>query len=119
TLMAGKKSASGPRPPHMASADAPAESDYWSEARQPLVCLVFLAPLLAAYEAGVLWMGGADPGAIRNGADYWMRGWLHGLGFTQSLLLPLLVVGGLLAWHIAGRYPWRVSLDALAGMLAE
>ncbi|MEX0703936.1 MAG: CPBP family intramembrane glutamic endopeptidase [Planctomycetales bacterium] len=96
-----------------------AEADYWSQARQPLACLAFLAPLLVVYEAGVLWAGGPDAAAIRNGADYWMRGWLHGLGLTQALLLPLLVAFGLLGWHVAGRYPWRVSLDMLAGMLAE
>ncbi|MEX0717478.1 MAG: CPBP family intramembrane glutamic endopeptidase [Planctomycetaceae bacterium] len=113
--MAAARSSREPRAESPRSAGA----DYWAQTRQPLVCLAFLAPLLAVYEVGVLWLGGPDPGSIRNGADYWMRGWLHGLGFTQSLLLPVLVVGGLLAWHLAGRYPWRVSLDTLAGMFAE
>ncbi|MCA9005993.1 MAG: CPBP family intramembrane metalloprotease, partial [Planctomycetaceae bacterium] len=60
------------------------ESSYWCEARQPLVCLVFLAPLLLIYEWGVLSMGGNQPELLRNGADYWMRSWLSQLGFTQT-----------------------------------
>ena len=30
---------------------------YWLESRQPLASLVFVAPLLATYEVGVLWLG--------------------------------------------------------------
>lgn len=93
--------------------------EYWSQARQPLACLVFLAPLLLIYEFGVLWFGGRDPEAIRNGADYWMRTWLHQAGFNHWLLLPGLVVAGLLLWHLFGQHPWRVSIDTLVGMFAE
>lgn len=93
--------------------------DYWSETRQPLNCLVFLAPLLCVYEAGVLWVGGGESEIVRNGADSWMRSWLHQLGFDQPWLLPLLVVAGLLVWHVVGKYPGRVSIDTLSGMFAE
>ncbi len=93
--------------------------DYWSQARHPLTCLVFLAPLLAVYEAGVMWVGGSDPGAIRNGADYWMRAWLHQVGLDYSWLLPVMVVMALLCWQAWGRYPWRVSSETLVGMFAE
>ncbi len=93
--------------------------EYWSQARQPLACLVFLLPLLAVYEAGVIWLGGSNPSAVRNGADYWMRGWLYQVGLDYAFLLPLLVTGGLLAWHVWGRYPWRISFDTLVGMFAE
>jgi hypothetical protein len=94
-------------------------ADYWDQTRRPLVCLVFLAPLLVFYEAGVLWLGGGRPDAIRNGADFWMRGGLEQLGLGHPLLLPALVVAGLLVWHKAGKYPWRVPPDTLAGMAAE
>ena len=70
---------------------------YWRQAREPLACLIFLAPLLAIYELGVLWHGSSE-GSIRNGADFWMRNWLQGAG-VDAIVLPILVVGVLLTWH--------------------
>jgi len=99
--------------------DTAQHSSYWDQTRQPFCCLVFLAPLLILYEAGVLWLGGRHPDAIRNGADHWMRGGLARIGLPQELLLPALVLVGLLVWHLVGRYRWRLSPDALGGMLAE
>ena len=93
--------------------------DYWSQSRQPLMSLAFLAPLLVIYEAGALWLGSDGTVAIRNGADYWMRAGLDGLGFGPFLLLPGLIVGGLLGWHVFGKFPSRVSTETLAGMFAE
>jgi membrane protease YdiL (CAAX protease family) len=94
-------------------------ADYWNGTRRPLTCLIFLAPLLAAYEAGVLWLGGRDSDAIRNGADSWMRGALESLGLNSPWLLPGMIVVGLLVWHIARQERWRVSPGVLGGMLAE
>ena len=93
--------------------------DYWSQTRRPLVCLIFLLPLLAIYELGVLSLGGASPDGLRNGADVWMRGGLEWVGITQPVLLPLLVIVGLLGWHITAKHPTRVSADTLPGMFAE
>lgn len=104
---------------HSQSEVALDEDSYWSEARQPLVCLVFLAPLLVIYEWGVLSMGGNQPELIRNGADYWMRSWLSQLGFTQTFLLPALIVCTLLLWHIFCKHPWKISGETLVGMFAE
>jgi membrane protease YdiL (CAAX protease family) len=94
-------------------------ADYWNGTRRPLTCLIFLAPLLAAYEAGVLWLGGRDADSIRNGADYWMRGGLEYLGLNSPWLLPGIIVTGLLVWHIARQEAWGVSPGVLGGMLAE
>ena len=58
---------------------------YWVESRQPLASLIFIAPLLGVYEAGVLAFG---RNAGRNGADAWMRQMLEQLGFSQYYLLP-------------------------------
>jgi membrane protease YdiL (CAAX protease family) len=101
------------------SANRQPADDYWSQSRQPLVSLAFLAPLLVIYEVGALWLGNNNTVAIRNGADYWMRSWLGGLGFGQIFLLPGLLVVGLLAWHVIGKFPSRVSTETLAGMFAE
>lgn len=97
----------------------PPEADYWILARRPLACLVFLFPLLAVYELGVIWMGGEDPAAVRNGADAWMRTGLESLGVPFGFLLPLLVMAGLLGWHLWVRHPWKISSDTLLGMFAE
>jgi len=92
--------------------------DYWALARQPLHCLLFLLPLLAAYEIGVALAIG-DGATARNGADYWMRWGLQVVGLKHPLLLPLVVVGLLSAWQLAGRFRWKPSAGTLCGMLAE
>jgi membrane protease YdiL (CAAX protease family) len=92
---------------------------YWAETRRPLACLVFLAPLLILYEIGVLWIGGADAGSLRNGADSWMRGWLDQAGLEFSFLLPALVITGLLLWHLFGKHPWELRSETFVGMFAE
>jgi hypothetical protein len=93
--------------------------DYWALARQPLHCLLFLLPLLAAYEIGVALTIGGDSTSSRNGADYWMRSGMHLVGLEHPLLLPLVVVGLLAGWQLAGRFRWKPSAGTLFGMLAE
>lgn len=97
--------------------------EYWSLARRPLNALAFLAPLLVVYELGVLWLAGAMEGSkadsLRNGADHWMRTWLQQAGCEQAWLLPVLVVGGLLAWQFVAKQPWQISVPAQLGMWIE
>lgn len=95
------------------------KSDYWRQSRLPWPSLVFLMPLLVAYEAGVLWLGGRHAAEIRSGADRWLRIGLEGIGLGVEWLPPLLVVLGLLVWQWVERHPWRVSPETLAGMFAE
>jgi len=97
----------------------PPEPDYWLLAKRPLACLVFLFPLLALYEVGVIWTAEDDPAAVRNGADAWMRSGLESLGVPFGFLLPLLVIAGLLGWHLWVRDPWKISGETLMGMFAE
>jgi membrane protease YdiL (CAAX protease family) len=101
------------------SKSAPLEPDYWILARRPLACLVFLLPLLAIYEAGVIWMGGDNPAQVRNGADAWMRDLLGSAGVPFGFVLPALVVVMLLGWHWKARHPWKVTGETLMGMFAE
>ncbi len=90
------------------------ESDYWDEARTPLSSLLFLLPLIAIYELGVLAMGQDQPDALRNGADFWMRSLLTRAG-AEQVLLPVIVIGLLLGWHllrkIRGAFGWKPSLE--------
>src|SRR5262245_28217313 len=73
-------------------------SNYFSATRHPWACLLFLAPLLAAYEGGVLWLGGDQAARLRNGADAWMRWGLELFGVGQVLAAPLIVVAVLMLW---------------------
>jgi membrane protease YdiL (CAAX protease family) len=92
---------------------------YWRETQRPFCNLVFLLPLLLAYESGV-WMVGSPHGdSIRNGADAWMRLWLNQTGLGLVWLLPVLVLGILLTWHVSTRQPWKMTWDTLGGMAAE
>jgi membrane protease YdiL (CAAX protease family) len=91
-------------------------ADYWAESRQPWVSLLFIAPLLAVYEVGVVGLGAK---AIRNGADIWLRDFLELLDFGQYFLLPVLVIGILLGWHYTTRQAWRVPRGVLSGMCVE
>jgi membrane protease YdiL (CAAX protease family) len=95
------------------------KSEYWQQSRLPWPSLVFLTPILLAYEVGVLWVGGRNSDQIRSGADIWLRGGLEAIGLGVTWLPPLLVVLGLLIWQWIERHPWRVSWETLAGMFAE
>ncbi len=86
---------------------------YWAESRQPLASLVFLAPLLIAYELGVLILG------VQNGADAFLAGLLDRMGFSQHFVLPLVTVCLLLGWHHVSRDSWRLSAGTLSAMVAE
>lgn len=104
----------------MAAAGSSSKADsYWSLARSPLHCLVFLLPLLSVYEFGILWMGDSPTQPLRNGADHLMRAWLSGQGWDTPWILPLLVIGSLLAWQVIGQFSWKVRFDTLVGMAAE
>lgn len=96
-----------------------ARSPYWHETRRPFSSLIFLLPLLLAYEIGIVWLGGADADAFRNGADAWIRQFLLELGIDLLWLVPTLVVAALVVWQWVSRQPWRTSWDTLGGMAAE
>lgn len=96
-----------------------AAEQYWEETRRPFPCLLFLAPLLIAYEIGVLWLSRGHESLLRNGADTWMRSWLYAAGVHQSFVLPIVVLALLLIWNFYGYFNWRVRAETLAGMLAE
>jgi hypothetical protein len=75
-----------------------AHTSYFSATRHPWACLVFILPLLAAYEGGVLWLGSTDPSALRNGADTWLRWALDALGLRQLYWAPVMLAAFLVGW---------------------
>lgn len=88
---------------------------YWRASTKPIICLVFVAPMLLAYEGGLFFW----PQAMRNGADVWLRTLLELVGFSQYLLLPLLTCGILIAWHHLRHDSWKIHGHVLYGMLIE
>jgi hypothetical protein len=92
--------------------------DYLTAAKRPLAGLLFVLPLLAIYEIGVLCLGdGVAP--VRTGTDIWMRGWLTETGWRFPVLLPILTIGTLLGWHRARGDAWSCRGETLVSMLAE
>lgn len=71
---------------------------YFAATRHPWSSFLFLVPLLAAYEGGVLWLGGDQAAGLRNGADAWVRWQLEVFGIGFVFAAPLIVAGVLLAW---------------------
>lgn len=98
---------------------SPRTIDYWSESRRPLASLIFLLPLLAVYECGIRWSNGEQIAAVQNGADTWMRIWLLQAGVDRPWVLPLLIIAVLLACHVVGKHPWRISMETFIGMFSE
>src|SRR5687768_16077181 len=85
---------------------------YWRESARPLTSLVFVAPILVAYECGVVLLGHH---AARNGSDVWLGRILDWAGFGQYCLLPLLTCGLLLAWHHTRHEQWQLKWSVLTG----
>lgn len=90
--------------------------DYLVETKRPLVCLAFLAPLLAFYELGVML---AEREADRNGADILLRNLLDQFGVEYALVLPVAICLVLLAWHHVSGQSWSFRLPTLFGMAFE
>ncbi|AMV36676.1 CPBP family intramembrane glutamic endopeptidase [Planctomyces sp. SH-PL62] len=92
---------------------------YWSTTRKPLPSLVLVAPIVLAYEFGVVWLGGSSASALRTGADAWMRQSLAAAGLTDHWLLPLSLFLILLGWQAFQPKGWKFSPMVVAGMIFE
>src|SRR5262245_43719402 len=71
---------------------------YLAEARHPWACVLFVLPLLAVHELGMLWQGAAQQDLCGNGADLWFRSLLEELGLGQWFWAPALVAVTLAGW---------------------
>ncbi len=93
---------------------------YLGATRHPWPCLRFLLPLLAVYEGGVIWLGGAHPETLRNGADTWLRWGLESLGFTQFYCAPALIAAIFVGWSFVRWLDRPVEVPGLwLGMALE
>lgn len=95
-------------------------SAYFSEAQRPLHILVFLVPLLVAYELGaLLYLSGGD-GQPKTIAAWGMLARFFELFGVFGFHLPaVLLVTVLVVWHLLQRDPWTVRAPVLIGMAME
>jgi hypothetical protein len=94
---------------------------YWDVTHRPLQCLVFLLPLVLAYEAGMALLHGQTPIDEQPGlAARQLLQWFFSLFGVKGLYLPgIAVVVALLLWQITSVHPWRVCWYYLLGMAGE
>ena len=86
---------------------------YWVRTQRPLNCLLFVAPLIAAYEAGIA-LAGTDLLA-RNQLEQF----LGQLGASAAYLPAGLVIVTLLAWQLLSSQKWRLDGGAVVLMYLE
>ncbi|MFH0911318.1 MAG: CPBP family intramembrane glutamic endopeptidase [Planctomycetota bacterium] len=94
-------------------------SAYLEESRRPIVSLVFVLPILIAYEAGVRLMNLGRTEIVVNAADALIKKALEALGIYGTLLSALSIVVILLFLQVRLRKPWRVRRATLLGMGLE
>jgi membrane protease YdiL (CAAX protease family) len=96
------------------------QRSYLLATRHPWPCLLFLLPLLIAYEGGVIWLGGAHPDALRNGADAWLRWGLESFGLPPLYWPPAVIATVFAFWSLL-RTPDRPAdlLGVVSGMGIE
>lgn len=89
--------------------------------QRPLHVLVFLLPLIIAYEVGsALWLYDAEQGVFETiRAHEQLMRVLGAFGSSAVFLPGILLVVVLLAWHLLSRDPWRVRPGVLGGMFVE
>ncbi|MCG8404436.1 MAG: CPBP family intramembrane metalloprotease [Phycisphaerales bacterium] len=94
---------------------------YWDVTHRPLQCLVFLLPMVLAYEIGMAVTYGDVPLNQRSGlaAAQLLRWFFSLFGATGAYLPGAVLIAVLLVWHIASHHPWKVSGQPLVGMAGE
>jgi hypothetical protein len=93
---------------------------YLRATRHPWPCLLFVLPLVLAYESGVVMLGGPHPENLRNGADNWLRVGLMRLGISWVWLPPAILVALMVVWTWKRRHERPNEVFAiLSGMVLE
>src|SRR5262245_27666952 len=94
---------------------------YFRATCHPWPGLLFVLPLLATYDAGLLLLAPGQSDGLRSGADMWLRRALADFGLPGLLWSPALLLGLLLlwAWHRRGDRPHTDLVTVWGGMLVE
>jgi hypothetical protein len=92
---------------------------YLHRARQSWACVVFVVPLLIAYEAGLIFVSPV-PDDARTGIDVWIMHGIHHAGATLPFAAPIALVLGLVAWTwLRNEGPGGDPLGTWIGMVGE
>lgn len=91
---------------------------YFSRSRQPLAALVFLLPLIVAYELGAFLYLGPEIGTDVKARFYLMKV-LQFMGAAADYIIGPLVIAVLLAMHVMVRDRWRFEPRLYGAMLIE
>ena len=95
-------------------------TSYLRSTRHPWPCLLFVLPLVIAYEGGVAVLGGPHPENLRNGADNWLRVGLTHLGISWVWLPPVVLLALMVMWTWRQRQDRpNETLAVLSGMVLE
>lgn len=88
---------------------------------RPLHVLVFLLPLLAAYEIGsVLYLSDMKSGVMQSVRAYRLfDDFFQVFGLAGAALPGIALVTVLVVWHVLARDRWRIDGETLAGMFIE
>ncbi|TVQ55349.1 MAG: CPBP family intramembrane metalloprotease [Phycisphaerales bacterium] len=112
-----------PQPATNASAHRPMlTSGYWAQSKRPLHILIFLMPLVIAYELGLFFVLRSEEGLITNKAHVTLIELFDAFGIPATsgfYLGGVLIVVILLLWHLLNRDSWRVDGRTIAIMTLE
>lgn len=93
---------------------------YWARSMRPLHILVFLLPLLIAYEIGSILYLRNDAGAHLSVSAYRLFGdFFKVFGLAGAFLPGVALVVVFMVWHIMARDRWSLDWRTLGGMAAE
>ncbi|MCC7388783.1 MAG: CPBP family intramembrane metalloprotease [Phycisphaerales bacterium] len=105
---------------HAESEPVASGGGYFAHAQKPLHILVFLLPLLVAYELGAILYLSGEGGQPNTIAAWGMLARFFEMFGAFGFHLPAaLLVTVLLVWHLLQRDPWTVRLPVLVGMAME
>lgn len=97
------------------------KSSYFSDSRQPLTILLFLLPVVIAYELGAWFFltpdGAATAWAVS--AQRMLSSVFEVFGVAGLHLPAVLLIVVLLIWHGLSRESWRFKPEVLLGMAVE
>lgn len=99
----------------------PGPEPYAQASKSPLHVLVFLLPLVIAYEIGsALYLSGAHGAPAETiRATKILSRFFESFGAVGLYLPGVALVAVLLIWHILERRPWRVRIPVIGLMAAE
>jgi membrane protease YdiL (CAAX protease family) len=95
---------------------------YWEQSKRPLHVLVFLLPLIVAYELGLVLILQSDQGIVSNVAHVTLLRFFNALGIealSGLYLGGIAIVVVLLVWHLLLRDSWKLNGSTLLGMTLE